>query len=49
MSRFQAERRLSVIVDVSCDTTNPHNPLPFCNVGTTFDSPIHRITTAAGT
>lgn len=43
------ERTLRVVVDVSCDTSNPHNPLPFCNVGTTFDSPIHRITPPKGT
>jgi hypothetical protein len=35
----QPGRKLSVLVDVSCDTTNPHNPLPFCNVSTTFDKP----------
>lgn len=33
------ERRLSVVVDVSCDTTNPHNPIPIYNVNTTFDRP----------
>jgi hypothetical protein len=32
--------RLSVIVDVSCDTSNPHNPLPMCNVGTTLQNPV---------
>lgn len=32
-------RRLSVIVDVSCDTTNPHNPIPIYNVNTTFSKP----------
>ncbi|KAF8591912.1 Formate/glycerate dehydrogenase catalytic domain-like protein [Ramaria rubella] len=32
-------RRLSVIVDVSCDTTNPFNPIPVYNVNTTFDKP----------
>ena len=32
-------RRLSVVVDVSCDTTNPHNPIPIYNVNTTFDKP----------
>jgi len=32
-------RRLSVIVDVSCDTTNPFNPIPIYNVNTTFDEP----------
>ncbi|KAJ1917109.1 Saccharopine dehydrogenase [Tieghemiomyces parasiticus] len=43
------ERRLSVIVDVSCDTTNPHNPIPFYNVNTTFDHPTLTVPTAAGT
>lgn len=33
------KRRLSVVVDVSCDTTNPHNPIPIYNVNTTFDKP----------
>ena len=42
------KRALRVLVDVSCDTSNPHNPLPFCNVDTTFDAPIHRITPSAG-
>lgn len=32
-------RRLSVIADVSCDTTNPFNPIPVYNVMTTFDAP----------
>lgn len=33
------DRRLSVVVDVSCDTTNPHNPVPVYNVNTTFSNP----------
>ena len=33
------KRRLSVVVDVSCDTTNPNNPIPIYNVNTTFDKP----------
>jgi saccharopine dehydrogenase (NAD+, L-lysine forming) len=33
------KRRLSVVVDVSCDTTNPFNPIPIYNVNTTFDKP----------
>jgi saccharopine dehydrogenase (NAD+, L-lysine-forming) len=33
------ERRLSVVVDVSCDITNPYNPIPIYNVTTTFDKP----------
>jgi saccharopine dehydrogenase (NAD+, L-lysine forming) len=32
-------RRLSVVVDVSCDTTNPFNPIPIYNVNTTFVEP----------
>ena len=32
-------RRLSVIVDVSCDTTNPNNPIPVYSVNTTFPEP----------
>ncbi|KAF9015353.1 saccharopine dehydrogenase [Cyathus striatus] len=32
-------RRLSVIVDVSCDTTNPYNPIPVYSINTTFDKP----------
>jgi len=33
------KRRLSVVVDVSCDTTNPYNPIPIYNINTTFDKP----------
>lgn len=33
------ERRLSVVVDVSCDTTNVNNPIPIYNVNTSFDKP----------
>lgn len=36
-------RKLSVIVDVSCDATNPHNPLPVYSKFTTFDDPIVEI------
>lgn len=32
-------RRLAVVCDVSCDTTNPHNPIPIYSVNTTFDKP----------
>ncbi|PFH60889.1 hypothetical protein XA68_10166 [Ophiocordyceps unilateralis] len=35
----KAGRKLSVVVDVSCDTTNPHNPIPIYDVNTTFDDP----------
>lgn len=33
------QRRLSVVVDVSCDTTNPFNPIPIYNINTTFSEP----------
>lgn len=33
------DRKLSVVCDVSCDTTNPHNPIPIYNINTTFDKP----------
>jgi saccharopine dehydrogenase (NAD+, L-lysine-forming) len=33
------QRRLSLIVDVSCDTTNPHNPIPLYDINTTFSDP----------
>ncbi len=32
-------RKLAVVCDVSCDTTNPHNPIPIYDVNTTFDKP----------
>lgn len=33
------DRKLSVVVDVSCDTTNPFNPIPIYNINTTFSAP----------
>eukprot|EP00466_Bigelowiella_natans_P008389 jgi/Bigna1/55349/estExt_Genewise1Plus.C_560091 len=33
-------RKLSVFVDVSCDTSNPNNPFPIYNQGTTLTAPI---------
>jgi len=33
------KRRLSVVVDVSCDTTNPFNPIPIYSINTTFSKP----------
>ncbi|ODQ55826.1 saccharopine dehydrogenase Lys3 [Saitoella complicata NRRL Y-17804] len=33
------DRKLQVICDVSCDTTNPHNPIPVYSINTTFDKP----------
>ncbi|KAI9611394.1 hypothetical protein H4Q26_008344 [Puccinia striiformis f. sp. tritici PST-130] len=34
-----SSRQLRVVVDVSCDTTNPNNPIPIYDVNTTFDAP----------
>lgn len=34
-----SSRKLAVVCDVSCDTTNPNNPIPFCNKPTYFDKP----------
>ncbi|KAI9277762.1 hypothetical protein BY458DRAFT_432790 [Sporodiniella umbellata] len=32
-------RQLSMVCDVSCDTTNPNNPIPIYSINTTFDKP----------
>ncbi|KAJ7385010.1 Saccharopine dehydrogenase [Desmophyllum pertusum] len=37
------QRKLSVVVDVSCDSTNPNNPLPFCDSITTFQHPCRSL------
>jgi saccharopine dehydrogenase (NAD+, L-lysine-forming) len=34
-----SQRKLAVVVDVSCDLTNPFNPLPIYRVNTTFSEP----------
>lgn len=36
-------RKLSVLVDVSCDYTSPYNPLPIYTEGTTFDKPTIKV------
>ena len=36
-------RQLSVVVDVSCDTTNPNNPIPFADQNTTFTNPTFTV------
>ncbi|OAP58811.1 saccharopine dehydrogenase [NAD(+), L-lysine-forming] [Fonsecaea erecta] len=33
------KRNLSVVCDVSCDTTNPHNPIPIYDENSTFKNP----------
>jgi saccharopine dehydrogenase (NAD+, L-lysine-forming) len=39
ISASGTSRKLSVVVDVSCDTTNPFNPIPIYNINTTFSDP----------
>lgn len=39
LTQAGSSRRLSIIVDVSCDTTNPYNPIPVYDVNTTFEKP----------
>ncbi|KAG8862987.1 Saccharopine dehydrogenase [Tulasnella sp. 330] len=41
-------RRLSVIADVSCDTTNPFNPIPVYDIMTTFDKPTVEVEVGHG-
>jgi len=36
-------RKLSVVVDVSCDASNPHNPVPVYQGCTTFLDPTQRV------
>ena len=43
-----ADRKLSVVCDVSCDTTNPHNPIPIYSINTTFSEPTVAVDTTAG-
>jgi saccharopine dehydrogenase (NAD+, L-lysine forming) len=42
-------RKLSVITDVSCDTTNPNNPIPVYSINTVFTAPTVPVELPAGT
>lgn len=42
------QRRLGVVVDVSCDTTNPFNPIPIYSVNTTFSAPTVAVDVGPG-
>lgn len=42
------ERRLRTVVDVSADTTNPHNPVPIYSIATVFNKPTVLVPTTAG-
>ncbi|ODV83409.1 hypothetical protein CANARDRAFT_203260 [[Candida] arabinofermentans NRRL YB-2248] len=41
-------RKLRTIVDVSADTTNPHNPIPVYTVATVFNEPTVPVETTKG-
>ncbi|KAH8809368.1 hypothetical protein F5884DRAFT_676028, partial [Xylogone sp. PMI_703] len=42
------DRKLSVVCDVSADTTNPNNPIPIYSVVTTFNSPTVPVEVKSG-
>lgn len=42
------DRKLRTIVDVSADTTNPHNPIPVYSIATVFNDPTVPVETTAG-
>ncbi|AMD20931.1 HDR189Cp [Eremothecium sinecaudum] len=42
------DRKLSTIVDISADTTSPHNPIPLYSVSTTFSKPSLQVPTSIG-
>ncbi|QLG74697.1 hypothetical protein HG535_0H00220 [Zygotorulaspora mrakii] len=42
------ERRLRTVVDVSADTTNPHNPVPIYKIATVFSKPTVLVPTTVG-
>lgn len=44
----QDDRKLRSIVDVSADTTNPHNPIPVYTVATVFNDPTVPVETSQG-
>ena len=48
MELLEKEHNLSVVVDVSCDTTNPNNPLPIYSSNTTMAKPVDAVKTADG-
>lgn len=41
-------RKLRTVVDVSADTTNPHNPIPIYNIATVFPKPTVPVKTSKG-
>lgn len=47
-SLSDGDRKLSVVCDVSCDTTNPNNPIPIYDINTTFSEPTVPVTLEQG-
>ncbi|ODV96094.1 hypothetical protein PACTADRAFT_49504 [Pachysolen tannophilus NRRL Y-2460] len=43
-----SNRKLRTIVDVSADTSNPHNPIPVYTIATTFSEPTVPVETSKG-
>ncbi|KAL1899989.1 Saccharopine dehydrogenase [Ceratocystis pirilliformis] len=48
LSLQSPKRKLTVICDVSADTTSPYNPVPVYNVATTFSNPTVPVTGLEG-
>lgn len=42
------DRKLRTVIDVSADTSNPHNPIPIYNISTTFTEPTVLVPTTVG-
>ncbi|GMM36139.1 saccharopine dehydrogenase (NAD+, L-lysine-forming) [Saccharomycopsis crataegensis] len=42
------DRKLRTVVDVSADTTNPHNPIPIYSIATVFPEPTVKVDTTKG-
>ena len=43
LKKHASQKKLRVLVDVSCDYNNPANPLPLYNQSTSFDEPTIRV------
>mmetsp|Transcript_2195 Transcript_2195/g.6074 ORF Transcript_2195/g.6074 Transcript_2195/m.6074 type:complete len:805 (-) Transcript_2195:1358-3772(-) len=48
LDMLEKDHRLAVVSDVSCDTTNPNNPLPIYSSNSTMVKPIDAVMSADG-
>ncbi|CDZ96774.1 saccharopine dehydrogenase [Phaffia rhodozyma] len=48
LNKAGQDRKLACVVDVSCDTTNPNNPLPIYSINTVFPEPTVDVKLADG-